>query len=160
VDRLGGYNKSKQVFCLATQLHSSFIIGFRVRGGLVIWHNSSFVTNLKRKSVENCKWATGEQCFFLPPNMWGKWVGNHLQEDLAKLVYMLKRTIEKLRNHAIVWWHITTYCLIMAISENPNNVVTNCNFSPQKKKKKKKNHYSLFFWVSRLWNFTQKKRKK
>ncbi len=75
------------------------------------------------------------QCFFSPPNLRVRWVGDPLQEDLAKFGYRSKRKVEKFRICALFWRHAKVYCLNMAISKkkNPHNVVTLGYFFPQKK---------------------------
>jgi len=54
-------------------------------------------------------------CFF--SILWGRYSGNHLQEDLAKFGYRPGREVEAFRNPAIFWRHAPTYCLNLAISE-------------------------------------------
>ncbi len=53
---------------------------------------------------------------FLFSVLWGRWVGNHPQEDLAKFGYRLERTIEILRISNTIWLCIGTDCLNMVIS--------------------------------------------
>jgi hypothetical protein len=60
-----------------------------------------------------CNRSTG----FFFPNLGGRWVGIHPQEDLARFGYTSDRTVEKFRFDAIVWRHATTYCLNMATSK-------------------------------------------
>jgi hypothetical protein len=64
--------------------------------------------------------------FFFCSNLLGRWVGNHPQEDVAKLSYTSERKIKKrFRNHVIFWQHPTTYCLNQATSIfSPHNVMT------------------------------------
>jgi hypothetical protein len=46
-------------------------------------------------------------------NPWGRWVGDHAKEGLAKFGYRLERQVEKFRNPATCWQNATTYCLNM-----------------------------------------------
>jgi hypothetical protein len=46
-------------------------------------------------------------------NPWGRWVGDHAKEGLAKFGYRLERQVEKFRNPATCWQHARTYCLNM-----------------------------------------------
>jgi hypothetical protein len=51
-------------------------------------------------------------------NLWCCHAGDHPQEELATFGYRSERKVEKLKNHAVVWWFAGTYSLNMAISEN------------------------------------------
>jgi hypothetical protein len=54
------------------------LLGLGSGGGLVIWHNSLSVTNLRESQLK-----IASAIVFL--NMWCKWVGNHLQEELSQI---------------------------------------------------------------------------
>ncbi len=57
-------------------------------------------------------------------NLWGRWVNDHPQEDLAKFGYRSERKVEMFRNYVIFWWYARIYCPNMAISEIKSN---SCN---------------------------------
>jgi hypothetical protein len=48
---------------------------------------------------------------FFCSNLWGRRVGNHPDEELAKFGYRSERKLEKLMNCALFWQHARTYCL-------------------------------------------------
>ncbi len=48
--------------------------------------------------------------------LWGRWVADHPQENLAKFGYKLERTLEILRISNMIWLCIGTDCLNMVIS--------------------------------------------
>jgi hypothetical protein len=57
-------------------------------------------------------------------HLWGRWVDDHPQEDLAKFGYRSERKVEMFRNYVIFWWYARIYCPNMAISEIKSN---SCN---------------------------------
>ncbi len=79
--------------------------------------------------------------FLFPPNLWVRWVGDLLLENLAKSGYRSERRVEKFRIYPLFWGHAKVYCLNMAISQ-------------KKKKKKKKN--LIMWWIWAIY-FPQKK---
>lgn len=52
---------------------------------------------------------------FFPPIFSCNHIGIHSQEELTKFGYRSKRKVENLKNLAMFWWHVETYCLNMEI---------------------------------------------
>ncbi len=53
-------------------------------------------------------------------------IDKRILPDLPTCLTMSERKVEKIRNHAIFWLHVTTYCLNMATSICfPHNVIDN-----------------------------------
>lgn len=57
------------------------------------------------------------QGFFLFSILWGRWIGDHPQDNLAIFGYWAERKVEKSWNPTIFWQNAGTYDLNLAISK-------------------------------------------
>jgi hypothetical protein len=63
--------------------------------------------------------------------LWGKWTGNHPQENLAKFGYKSERKVNVFWNLTILWWHARTYHLNLTnFLKIPRNIATLGHFPP------------------------------